>query len=160
MTRKIEEIEKYYDYICKQMRKAEKDNNQIEAEYCAMHALMVWESLGEVNVTNNDKFKLNKEEYENIVSLVEKHQKRYQKYRLLNLIKSFVGVVALFLMMVFVIKADTKLAAATSMGLLLWAVYQNGKKGQENYQQWQLNIIEKNVSKELIEYNSKFLKEV
>ena len=63
-------------------------------------------------------------------------------------------------MMVFVIKADTKLAAATSMGLLLWAVYQNGKKGQENYQQWQLNIIEKNVSKELIEYNSKFLKEV
>lgn len=141
------------------MKDANEQKMEIEAEYCAMHALMILENMNLTNDITNQEIKLTKEEYEQILFLVERHQKRYMKFRRLNLLKSFLGVIGLFLLMIFIVKSDPKSAAAVSMFLLLYVVYQNGKDSKEKYKQWQMNLIEKNVSSEIVELNRKYFRE-
>lgn len=149
----------YYQYICAKMKAADENKKDIEAEYCAMHALMILESLNGSNDITNDHINFTKEDYEHILSLVERHQKRYMKYRRINLIKSFLGIIGLFIVLIFIVKSDPKSAAAVSMFLLLYVVYRNGKDSKEKYKQWQMNLIEKNVSNEIVEQNKKYFKE-
>ena len=154
-------VKDYYLYMFNRMEKAIKDDNKVEAEYCALYSLMAFDHICEdadKSYKIADDLNLTNDKYERILSLIESYKKRFFKFCKIRTLKICLVVLVVFLILTFILKLSSKLSAALSLIILLSAIYSNGKDSKERYKKWQSIFTEKHISKDLIEYNKKWLR--
>lgn len=160
MEKKIDSAD-YCSYMKNAMNSAVEADRKAEAEYCAMHYLMILEcnsnkqGIGRIEYSE---IQPEKEDYEKAVSLLQNQQLEYKKKDRKDLIISVVAEVFVFAALYKIAGISLVLSLTVVMILLAAELILNTVTKKQRFSRWQTKKYETSVSRELIEYNSRWLK--
>ena len=104
------------------------------------------------------KLTLNKGEYEDILSLAEKYNKRYKMFAYMNLAATTSLSLILFIVMYLILKMNVKTCLLTAIVLFMLDLFMNGKTNQSRYQTKWIRDVNKKVNPNIIKMCNKLFK--
>ncbi len=152
-----EEMINTYNRLHRERMKEENKENKVCQMYCAMHQLAIVENSGKFPGLS-DKLTLNKGEYEDILSLAEKYNKRYKMFAYKNLAATTSLSLILFIVMYLILKMDVKTCLLTVIVLFMLDLFMNGKTNQSRYQTKWIRDVNKKVDPNIIKMCNKLFK--
>lgn len=152
-----EEMLNTYNRLHRERMKKENKDNKVCQMYCAMHQLAIVENSGKFPELS-DKLALNKEEYENIMCLAEKYNKRYKMFAYKNLVATTSLSLILFIVMYLILNMDIKTCLLAAIVLFLLDLFMNGKTNQSRYQSKWIRDVNKKVDPNIIKMCNKLFK--
>ena len=152
-----EEMLNTYNRLHRERMKEENKDNKVCQMYCAMHQLAIVENSGKFPELS-DKLALNKEEYEDILCLAEKYNKRYKMFAYKNLVATTSLSLSLFIVMYLILNMDIKTCLLAVIVLFMFDLFMNGKTNQSRYQTKWIRDVNKKVDPNIIIMCNKLFK--
>lgn len=137
------------------------EKNEIKEIYCGMHqlALLELQSANQgLTGVQFDKIIFDKEEYESLLNIGNRHLARFKRYVLRNATISFLLGITLFLGLWYYMHAPFVLSFCFGVLVCLIDLYMNGKTNDDRYKKYWIRLVNKNVEAELIEQINLYFK--
>lgn len=150
----------YYNVMKQGLSDAQNNANKIQAQYCALHMLMIVES-NQSGITfkriSNSEIDLDRNDLELIEKYINMHKMRMKTFLYNNILMSVATEIFVFIFLLKILDLNSILIGIIVLFILILDVFLNVKTSRSRFNKKDIINFEKNVDPELIEFNKNYL---
>lgn len=150
----------YFEFMNELMKLSLAQSNLIQAQYVAMHMLMILESNSDTDLNRviiSGDIDVNEGIYNMMMSQISSQQRRFKLFRYKNILISFTTQCILFILLFIILKLNIYISVTFTIILLGIDLYLNTKSNRMRFQKKEIKLYKMDVNPYILSINKKYL---